>query len=26
VALATAGDYAVDLRRAFARRLHRRGR
>jgi uncharacterized protein (DUF58 family) len=26
VALATTGDYAVDLRRAFARRLHRRGR
>ena len=26
VALATTGDYTVDLRRAFARRLHRRGR
>ena len=26
VVVGTAGDYAVDLRRAFARRLHRRGR
>lgn len=26
VSIATAGDYAPDLRRAFARRLHRRGR
>jgi len=26
VALATTGDYGVDLRRAFARRLHRRSR
>ena len=26
VPLFTVGDYAVDLRRAFARRLHRRGR
>jgi uncharacterized protein (DUF58 family) len=26
VTLATEGDYSVDLRRAFARRIHRRGR
>jgi hypothetical protein len=26
VALGTTGDYATPLRRAFARRIHRRGR